>query len=205
MIDERESATGNLKIDLILEKWRHSTDISPCITRIERLPARTGRWADFPSFVHEELVSVLKKRGISRLYAHQREALEAVRQELGDDAVILKSEKVPRSGFFDLMKGDMVEVVAAVDEGDGLHRPAAEVPAQGGKLAYFQDKPAAARTWPGSTHHDFGVLLDRTIKQRATQGAGQRSPAGQKIPVRASLSVQKPQTKPGRKKTSPQS
>ena len=87
MSDERESASGDLKIDLILEKWRQSTDISPCITRIERLPARTGRWADFPAFVHEDLVSVLKKRGISRLYAHQREAVEAV--QAGKDVVVV--------------------------------------------------------------------------------------------------------------------
>jgi len=44
-----------------------------------------------------------------------QEALTAVRRELGDEAVILKSEVLPRSGVFDLMKKDTVEVVAAVD------------------------------------------------------------------------------------------
>lgn len=46
-----------------------------------------------------------------------QEVLEAVKTELGEEAVILKSEKIPRSGLFDLMKKENVEVVAAVDVG----------------------------------------------------------------------------------------
>jgi DEAD/DEAH box helicase domain-containing protein len=87
MIEDRESPRGDLKIDSVLDMWRHSTDVSPCITRIERLPARAGRWVDFPSFVCEELVSSLRQRGISRLYAHQREALEAV--QAGRDVIVV--------------------------------------------------------------------------------------------------------------------
>lgn len=44
-----------------------------------------------------------------------QEALAAVKRELGEEAVILKSEVLPRSGVFDLMRKDTVEVVAAID------------------------------------------------------------------------------------------
>lgn len=78
MIEGRKSTDKDISIESILGGWQRSKDISPCITRIEHLPMRRGRWADFPSFVHGELLSVLKKRGIARLYSHQREAVEAV-------------------------------------------------------------------------------------------------------------------------------
>jgi DEAD/DEAH box helicase domain-containing protein len=48
---------------------------------------RRGQWASFPPFVHSDLVSILEKRGISRLYSHQREAVEAVRS--GKNVVVV--------------------------------------------------------------------------------------------------------------------
>ena len=87
MIEDRKSADDDRSIDSILDRWQRSKDISSCITRVEHLPMRPGRWADFPSFVHGELVSILKKRGISRLYSHQREAIEAVHS--GKDVVVV--------------------------------------------------------------------------------------------------------------------
>jgi len=47
-----------------------------------------------------------------------QEALAAVKKEFGEEAVILKAEALPRSGVFDLLKKDTVEVVAAVDVPD---------------------------------------------------------------------------------------
>jgi DEAD/DEAH box helicase domain-containing protein len=86
MHSEKPSDADNC-IDLVLARWQRSPDISSCITRIERLPRRRGEWADFPSFVHGELVSALKKRGVSKLYSHQREAVEAVQG--GKDVVVV--------------------------------------------------------------------------------------------------------------------
>ncbi|MBW2056819.1 MAG: DEAD/DEAH box helicase [Deltaproteobacteria bacterium] len=86
-MDDREPGHGERSLESILDWWRRSKDISPCITRVEHIPARRGIYADFPPFIHGELVSVLKKRGISRLYSHQKEALEAVRS--GKDVVVV--------------------------------------------------------------------------------------------------------------------
>ena len=87
MTQHTKSADDDLSVDSILKKWRRSKEISACITCIEKIPMRKGRWADFPRFVCDELVSLLKKRGITRLYSHQREAVEAVHD--GKDVVVV--------------------------------------------------------------------------------------------------------------------
>ncbi|NIQ40169.1 MAG: DEAD/DEAH box helicase [Proteobacteria bacterium] len=87
MIQDRKPIDESIAIDLVLERWRRSPDISPCIMRTENLPGRKGQWVDFPPFIHNDLVSVLKKRGISRLYSHQREAVETV--HAGKDVVVV--------------------------------------------------------------------------------------------------------------------
>jgi len=65
--------------------------------------------------------------------ASMKEALELVKQELGDEAVILKSETVPRSGILDVKKKPDVEVVAAVDR-QPVMKPK---PNLGGASGYF--------------------------------------------------------------------
>jgi len=44
-----------------------------------------------------------------------KEALRLVKEELGDDAIILKSRKVNRSGMFSFLTREMIEVTAAID------------------------------------------------------------------------------------------
>lgn len=44
------------------------------------IPARDGRYAEFPPELDLRLVSALRKRGIERLYRHQREAWDLVAQ-----------------------------------------------------------------------------------------------------------------------------
>ena len=120
-----------------------------------------------------------------------KEALEAVKRELGEDAVILKSEKVPRSGFFDLMKGDMVEVVAAVDDGERRGKMASDVPAQGGRLAYFQDKQRAMKPASGASGRDFGVILERSMQPRSGRNTKTTS-----TPQRSKGTSRKPRSGP---------
>lgn len=47
-----------------------------------------------------------------------QEALAVVKKEFGEEAVILKAKALPRSGVFDLLKKDTIEVVAAIDVPD---------------------------------------------------------------------------------------
>lgn len=58
-----------------------------CVTAWVTLPERPGEYADFPSWLDPRIVEVLRARGIERLYRHQAEALEAVRD--GRDVVVV--------------------------------------------------------------------------------------------------------------------
>ena len=48
------------------------------------------------------------------------EALAAVRKELGGDAVILKTTKIPKQGVLSCLRDEEVEVIAAL-ESDSVH------------------------------------------------------------------------------------
>src|SRR5688572_5761815 len=50
------------------------------------LPGREARWADFPPELEPRLERGLLRRGLARLYSHQREAWDAVRA--GQDVVV---------------------------------------------------------------------------------------------------------------------
>ena len=51
------------------------------------LPAREGRFADFPGSLPVALAAALRSRGLTRLYSHQAEAWEAVQR--GEDVVVV--------------------------------------------------------------------------------------------------------------------
>jgi DEAD/DEAH box helicase domain-containing protein len=57
------------------------------VRAMKHLPAMEGRFADFPDWVHPRLRQVLEQRGIRRLYSHQGEAVQLVRQ--GRDVVLV--------------------------------------------------------------------------------------------------------------------
>ncbi len=44
-----------------------------------------------------------------------KDALRQIKLELGDDAIILKSRKVNKSGLFSFLSREQIEVTAAVD------------------------------------------------------------------------------------------
>ncbi len=76
-----------MPIEEIIESWKHSKNISPCITEIRVFQRREGQYGSFPNFLHPLLIGALKGQGIERLYSHQVEALEWV--ERGKDVVIV--------------------------------------------------------------------------------------------------------------------
>jgi DEAD/DEAH box helicase domain-containing protein len=57
------------------------------ITAVRRFPARDAQWADFPTWVHPDLVGAYAAKGIHRLYSHQAAASEAVHE--GKNVVIV--------------------------------------------------------------------------------------------------------------------
>ncbi|MCD6117015.1 flagellar biosynthesis protein FlhF [bacterium] len=103
-----------------------------------------------------------------------REALQMVREDLGDEAVILKSGKIEHSGFFDMMKKEKVEVVAAVDvsEQSSAGHKANERRMKMSNLSYFKDKNTDKSRLRGSSAQSnlkppagFTDLLKSKIEQ----------------------------------------
>lgn len=61
-----------------LEEIRHGEVTSGCIAKWVTIPEREPVYADFPAWLDRRLVAALADRGISRLFSHQVDALEAV-------------------------------------------------------------------------------------------------------------------------------
>src|SRR5438309_959749 len=57
------------------------------LTAVRHFPAREAQWAEFPAWVHPNLVSAYAAKGIRRPYTHQAAAAEAV--HAGKDVVIV--------------------------------------------------------------------------------------------------------------------
>lgn len=49
-----------------------------CIAHWHTMPATPGRYAEFPGTLDSRLVAAIRRRGVSRLYSHQAEAVERV-------------------------------------------------------------------------------------------------------------------------------
>ncbi len=62
----------------IIDQLRNDREFVENLTAWRTVPAREARYADFPEALNPRLVAALQDRGISRLYTHQAEAIEAV-------------------------------------------------------------------------------------------------------------------------------
>ncbi len=75
------------KLKDILQQWNDNPAFMNSVTRWEVVPASEGRYRTFPEFLEPQLVNSLKKRGITKLYSHQYEAVDAVNH--GDHVVVV--------------------------------------------------------------------------------------------------------------------
>lgn len=63
----------------ILERFKTDPRFSRNIVHWREIPARPGKYADFPLDLDERLTRVLRSRGITRLYSHQRAAWDTIK------------------------------------------------------------------------------------------------------------------------------
>lgn len=75
-----------MNLEQLLDEWRRDPQFRNQVSAWRVVPARIGRYEDFPAELHPELRASLAARGIERLYAHQREAWDLI--QAGRDAVI---------------------------------------------------------------------------------------------------------------------
>ncbi|UQA56585.1 DEAD/DEAH box helicase [Polyangium aurulentum] len=66
-------------VDAVIGGWLASGYVRPCLTGDYELPASDGQFVDVPADIPAALRRALSSRGISKLYAHQAEALRAAR------------------------------------------------------------------------------------------------------------------------------
>ncbi|MFH1513600.1 MAG: ATP-dependent helicase, partial [Bacillota bacterium] len=66
-----------MNIDQLAAKLKHDAGFMENVTAWEIIPPREGQMVDFPASMDARLQSVLKKRGIQKLYTHQASAWDA--------------------------------------------------------------------------------------------------------------------------------
>jgi DEAD/DEAH box helicase domain-containing protein len=71
-------STSVTRVHEVLDAFAARDSNGELLTAVRHFPAREAQWADFPSWVHPELVSAYGAKGIRRLYTHQAAAAEAV-------------------------------------------------------------------------------------------------------------------------------
>ncbi len=77
---------------LTLDEWvarlKKNKSFNNNAAAVVEIPAKSGDWEDYPSWVNPQLQAVLKKRGIERLYKHQAQAIRFIRN--GKDVVLVR-------------------------------------------------------------------------------------------------------------------
>ena len=76
-----------MNIDQLTASLRHDPAFMENVTTWETIAPREGRMVDFPASMDARLTSVLKKRGIQKLYTHQASAWNADKE--GKDYVVV--------------------------------------------------------------------------------------------------------------------
>jgi len=76
-----------MTLEQILDSLRGNPEIKGNINHWQTIPAREAFFVDYPDFLDRRLVNTLATRGITRLYTHQRDAVDAVHD--GKDVVVV--------------------------------------------------------------------------------------------------------------------
>ena len=77
-LEAAQAAPGRLREALLSVGSRGQAD--ELITALRHLPAREAQWAPVPEWVRPELAAAYCAKGVTRLYTHQAEAIELIRQ-----------------------------------------------------------------------------------------------------------------------------
>lgn len=67
-----------MNLPQILDSFKSNPEIINCIPHWEVIPPKKPAYADFPDHLHQQLKPVLVKKGVFKLYTHQRTAFDHV-------------------------------------------------------------------------------------------------------------------------------
>jgi DEAD/DEAH box helicase domain-containing protein len=74
----RASTTSIARVHEVLDAFAARDHNGEVLTAVRHFPAREAQWADFPAWVHADLVAAYAAKSIRQLYTHQAAAAEAV-------------------------------------------------------------------------------------------------------------------------------
>jgi DEAD/DEAH box helicase domain-containing protein len=78
-LSERPTSVPQLaRVREVLEAFASRDIHGEILTAVRHFPARAAEWADFPAWVHRDLIAAYAAKGIGQLYSHQAAAAEAV-------------------------------------------------------------------------------------------------------------------------------
>jgi DEAD/DEAH box helicase domain-containing protein len=78
---------ARLTMEELLSRMKKNRRFMENVTAMRQIPSDEGTFAPFPDWVRPEIVSILGKRGIDRLYSHQSYAMQSIRE--GRDVVLV--------------------------------------------------------------------------------------------------------------------
>jgi DEAD/DEAH box helicase domain-containing protein len=82
-----EPRTSVVRVSQVLDTLASRDHQGDVLTAVRHYPARNAEWADFPSWIHDDLHAAYSAKGIRKLYTHQASAAEAV--HAGKNVVIV--------------------------------------------------------------------------------------------------------------------
>ena len=70
-----------MPVEKILNELKKYNRVSSCLTVWKHIPTKSGVYEDFPEWIEDRLVHILREKGITKLYSHQASALELIRNK----------------------------------------------------------------------------------------------------------------------------
>ncbi|MGB6369581.1 MAG: DEAD/DEAH box helicase, partial [Atribacterota bacterium] len=70
-----------MPVERILNELKKYNKISSCFTTWRHISNKSGIYEEFPEWIEDKLVGILKEKGIGKLYSHQASALESIKNK----------------------------------------------------------------------------------------------------------------------------
>src|SRR3982751_5702037 len=155
---------ARISLEQILDGLAADTEFQQMVTRWERLPARPASYAELPGWLDGRIGATLRRRGITSLYSHQADALEATHE--GKNIVVVTPTASGKTLCYDLPVIDAIAKdptaralylfptkALAQDQLAELERLAKDVAIDLKTYTYDGDTPPAARAAIRSAGH----------------------------------------------------
>lgn len=146
-----------MNLSQLLEQWERNPSFMQLVTNWKVIPAQEGRYADPPAHLSPSILEALRKRGVHRLYSHQREAIEAATE--GKDVCVVTPTASGKTFCYNLPVLDAVirdpdaralyifpTKALAADQVASIYSLIEDAGAQVKAFTYDGDTPAAARS-----------------------------------------------------------